>query len=94
MYIIEADYFIWDCIFTHPFMNTDVRGINQTVLESKASSPGVLLRSMSDHEVDEDGPEVCAFRVARQDFVKHGATFLCITITELQLSKLADDIHT
>lgn len=94
MYIIEADYFIWDCIFTHPFMNTDVRGMNQTVLESKASSPGVLLRSMSDHEVDEDGPEVCAFRVARQDFVKHGATFLCITITELQLSKLADDIHT
>lgn len=49
---------------------------------------------MFDHEVDEDGPEVCAFRVARQDFVKHGATFLCITITELQLSELADDIHT
>lgn len=49
---------------------------------------------MFDHEVDEDGPEVCAFWVARQDFVKHGATFLCITITELQLSELADHIHT
>lgn len=49
---------------------------------------------MFDHEVDEDGPEVCTFWIARQDFVKHGTTFLCIAIAELQLSELADHIHT
>lgn len=49
---------------------------------------------MFDHEVDEDGPQVGAFRVACQDFVKHGATFLRITITVLELSELGDHIHT
>lgn len=68
---------------------------NALKVQSKGfCSPDFLLWSMFDHEVDKDGPEVCTFRVARQDFVKHGATFLCITITELQLSELADHIHT
>lgn len=49
---------------------------------------------MFDHEVNEDGPEVCAFRVACQDFVKHGATFLCIAVTELQLGELCNHINT
>ena len=49
---------------------------------------------MFDHQVDEDGPEICTFRITGQDFVQHGATFLHITKTELQLSKLGDDIHT
>ena len=49
---------------------------------------------MFDHEVDEDGPEIGTFRVACQDFVKHGATFFYITITELHLSKLSDHIDT
>lgn len=49
---------------------------------------------MFDHEVDEDRPEIGTFRIACQDFVKHGATFLYITITELQLSELGDHVHT
>lgn len=49
---------------------------------------------MFNHKVDEDRPQVCAFWVARQDFVKHGTTSLYVAIPELQLRKLCDHINT
>lgn len=49
---------------------------------------------MFDHEVDENRPQVGTFWVCAQDFVKHVATSLYITVTELQLSELGDHIHT
>lgn len=48
---------------------------------------------MFNHKINKDGPQVCAFWVACQDFVKHGATSLRITVPELQLSKLCDHIY-
>lgn len=49
---------------------------------------------MFDHEVDENRPQVGTFWVCAQDFVKHVATSLYITVTKLQLSELGDHIHT
>lgn len=49
---------------------------------------------MFDHEVDENRPQVGTFWVGGQDFVKHVATSLNITVTKLQLSELGDHIHT
>lgn len=70
------------------------KGHKLFVSESKVGLPDILLRPMFDHKIDKDRPEVCAFWVARQDFVKHGATSLCITVPELHLSKLCDHIYT
>lgn len=56
--------------------------------------PHFLLWSVFDHEVDENGPEIRTFRIARQDFVKHVAAFLGVAEAELQLSELGDYIHT
>lgn len=38
---------------------------------------------MLDHQVDEYGPQICAFGIAGKNFVKHGTTFLHVTVTEL-----------
>lgn len=67
--------------------------VTMTMKESFCS-PDFLLRSMFDHEVDENRPQVGTFWVCGQDFVKHVATSLYITVTKLQLSELGDHIHT
>lgn len=79
--------------------NDQVTGVSVTTCADNAwqrtiSSPDFLLRSMFDREVDENRPQISTFGVACQHFVKHDATFLCIAVTELQLSELGNHIHT
>lgn len=56
--------------------------------------PDVLLRSVLDHEVDEDRPQVRALWVAAQHLVEHAAASLRVPIAELQLGELGDHVHT
>lgn len=64
------------------------------IYRGKVGSPDILLCPMLNHKINKDGPQVRAFWVACQDFVKHGATSLRIAVPELQLSKLCDHIYT
>lgn len=66
----------------------------ETAWQRTIGSPDFLLRSMFDREVDENRPQISTFGIACQDFVEHGSTFLCIAVTELQLSELGNHIHT
>lgn len=61
---------------------------------AKTISPDFLLRSVLDHEVDEDRPQVCALGVAAQHLVEHAAASLGVAVAELQLSELSDHVHT
>lgn len=63
------------------------------VLTTNFNTPDFLLWSVFHHQVYEDWPQVCAFGVAAEDFVKHGLGSLRVAILKLQPGKFGDQVH-